>query len=72
MTFPRFTSPSVSFRLFDPMPLPRKTASVRRARIEIKKLGAGPGPSENKGPTSGNKSTQNKFKYKVKKIPVNA
>lgn len=35
MLLSRFFSPSVNVRLFDPMPLPRKSAAGRRERIAV-------------------------------------
>jgi hypothetical protein len=61
MKFPRFFSPTVTTRLFDPMPLPRKDGSVRRMRIAVKAMNS--------------KSQLNrtgKFTFKVQKIPLNA
>jgi len=42
MTLPRLLSPTVTVRLFDPMPLPKKSAAVRRARIVLRKKGGTP------------------------------
>lgn len=56
MTFPRFFSPSVTSRLFDPMPLPR---SVRLRRA---------GKTKAKLPRT---STFKAVNFIVKKIPLN-
>ncbi|MFO0780287.1 MAG: hypothetical protein U0519_00105 [Candidatus Gracilibacteria bacterium] len=56
MTFPRFFSPSVTARLFDPMPLPR---SIRIKRV---------GKTKAKLPRTSSFAT---VSFKVKKIPMN-
>ncbi len=56
MTFPRFFSPTVTSRLFDPMPLPRS--------IRIKKAGR----TKAKLPRT---STFKSVSFRIKKIPLN-
>lgn len=59
MTFPRFFSPSVTARLFDPMPLPRsiRLKGVRRT-----------GKVKAKLPKT---STFKSVGFRIKKIPLN-
>ena len=69
MSLPRFFSPTVTVRLFDPMPLPRRPAPFQRRKRcgttkrrvknkEVKPDSIGPVPK--------------KFTYKVRTIPFNA
>ncbi len=59
MHLPRFFSPSVTSRLFDPMPLPRSMRLKRSKRV---------GKSKAKLPKT---STFKSVHFAVKKIPVN-
>lgn len=71
MTFPKLLAPTVTVRLFDPMPLPRKSAAVRRARIVLSRRN---GSIENSeiGRKVGVKSGFSKFTYKVRRVPLQA
>ncbi len=68
MLLARFFSPSVNVRLFDPMPLPRRTQALRRDRIAEMNLQS----AAKTAPVKSKRTTKRKFTYKVSRIPLNA
>jgi len=68
MLLSRIFSPSVNVRLFDPMPLPRRTQALRRDRIAVMNLQ----PSAKTASVKSKEKTKRRFTYKVSRIPLNA